>query len=71
MVLRHVINKCSFASELNFFPMKKDITLYQDNAITKASYNMSALEKDILFLLISQMNKDDILHCNRFCANEF
>ena len=39
--------------------MKKDITLYQDNAITKASYNMSALEKDILFLLISQMNKDD------------
>jgi plasmid replication initiation protein len=39
--------------------MKKNITLYQDNAITKASYNMSALEKDILFMLISQMNKDD------------
>lgn len=39
--------------------MIKDITLYQDNAITRASYNMSALEKDILFLLISQMNKGD------------
>jgi plasmid replication initiation protein len=39
--------------------MKKDITLYQDNAITRASYHMSALEKDILFLLISQINKDD------------
>ena len=39
--------------------MIKDITLYQDNAITKASYDMTALEKDILLILISQINKDD------------
>lgn len=39
--------------------MKKDITLYQDNAITKACYDMTALEKDILLMLISQINKDD------------
>ena len=28
--------------------MLKDITLYQDNAITTAAYEMKALEKDIL-----------------------
>ena len=39
--------------------MRKDITLYQDNAITKASYEMTSLEKDILLMLISQINKDD------------
>jgi plasmid replication initiation protein len=39
--------------------MKKDITIYQDNAITRAAYDMSALEKDILLILISQINKDD------------
>jgi plasmid replication initiation protein len=39
--------------------MKKDITVYQDNAITKAAYDMTALEKDILLLLIAQINKDD------------
>ena len=39
--------------------MERDITLYQDNAITKASYDMSALEKDILLVLISQINRND------------
>lgn len=39
--------------------MKKDITIYQDNAITRAAYDMSALEKDILLMLIAQINKDD------------
>lgn len=39
--------------------MKKDITLYQDNAITKASYDITALEKDILLVLISQINRED------------
>jgi plasmid replication initiation protein len=39
--------------------MIKDITIYQDNAITRAAYDMSALEKDILLILISQINKDD------------
>lgn len=39
--------------------MKKDITLYQDNAITKASYDITALEKDILLMLISQINRED------------
>jgi plasmid replication initiation protein len=39
--------------------MKKDITIYQDNAITRAAYDMTALEKDILLILISQINKDD------------
>ena len=39
--------------------MERDITLYQDNAITKASYDMSALEKDILLVLISQINRSD------------
>ena len=41
--------------------MKKDITLYQDNAMTMACYDMTALEKDILLILISQINKDDKL----------
>lgn len=39
--------------------MKKDITIYQDNAITQAAYDMTALEKDILLVLIAQINKDD------------
>jgi plasmid replication initiation protein len=39
--------------------MKKDITLFQDNAITRASYEMSALEKDILLMIISQVNHKD------------
>lgn len=39
--------------------MKKDITLFQDNAITRASYEMTALEKDILLMIISQVNYKD------------
>lgn len=39
--------------------MKKDITIYQDNAITKAAYDISALEKDILLMLIAQINRSD------------
>lgn len=39
--------------------MKKDITLFQDNAITRASYEMTALEKDILLMIISQVNHKD------------
>lgn len=39
--------------------MKKDITIYQDNAITKAAYDMSALEKDILLMLVAQINRSD------------
>ena len=55
----------NFALDLIFIPkistlkMERDITLYQDNAITKASYDMSALEKDILLVLISQINRND------------
>jgi plasmid replication initiation protein len=39
--------------------MKKDITLFQDNAITRASYEMTALEKDLLLMVISQVNYKD------------
>lgn len=39
--------------------MKKDVTIYQDNVITRAAYDITALEKDILLLLIAQINKGD------------
>jgi plasmid replication initiation protein len=37
----------------------KEIKIRQDNAITRASYDMTALEKNILYVLISQINAND------------
>lgn len=37
----------------------KEIQIRQDNAITRASYDMTALEKNILYVLISQINAHD------------
>jgi plasmid replication initiation protein len=37
----------------------KEIKIRQDNAITRASYDMTSLEKNILYILISQINAND------------
>ena len=39
--------------------MNKDITLYQDNVITRTASNMSELERNILYMVISQINEKD------------
>jgi plasmid replication initiation protein len=37
----------------------KEVSIRQDNAITRAAYDMTALEKNILYVLISQINAND------------
>lgn len=37
----------------------KEVQIRQDNAITRAAYDMTALEKNILYVLISQINAND------------
>ena len=39
--------------------MTKDITLYQDNVITRTASNMTELERNILYMVISQINEKD------------
>lgn len=36
-----------------------DLTIWQDNAITKARYEMTSLEKNILYMVLAQIKKDD------------
>ena len=38
----------------------KEVQIRQDNAITRAAYDMTALEKNILYVLISQINANDV-----------
>ena len=39
---------------------KKDITLWQDNLLTIARYDMTALEKNILYMVMAQIKKNDV-----------
>ena len=39
---------------------KKDITLWQDNLLTIARYDMTALEKNIIYMVMAQIKKNDI-----------
>ena len=47
-----------FASNLNEME-KKDITLWQDNLLTIARYDMTALEKNIIYMVMAQIKKND------------
>jgi plasmid replication initiation protein len=38
---------------------KKDVTLWQDNLLTIARYDMTTLEKNILYMVMAQIKKDD------------
>jgi plasmid replication initiation protein len=38
---------------------KNEVTLWQDNLLTVARYDMTALEKNILYMVMSQIRKDD------------
>ncbi len=38
---------------------KSNITIWQDNAITKARYEMTSLEKNILYMVLAQIRKED------------
>ncbi len=49
-------------NNLNTNTMSKDkITIWQDNAITKARYEMTSLEKNILYMVLAQIRKEDAL----------
>jgi plasmid replication initiation protein len=48
----------------------KEVTLWQSNAITKARYEMSALEKNILYMVMSQIKKGDKTNIYQVSANE-
>lgn len=39
---------------------KKDITLWQDNLLTIARYDMTALEKNIIYMVMAQIKKNDV-----------
>lgn len=39
-------------------PMEK-VTLYQDNAITRARYDLSASQKNVMYMVMSQLGKSD------------
>jgi len=38
-----------------------DLTIWQDNVITKARYEMTSLEKNILYMVLAQIKKDDTI----------
>jgi plasmid replication initiation protein len=48
----------------------KDVTLWQSNAITKARYEMSALEKNIMYMVMSQIKKGDKTNIYQVSAND-
>ena len=39
---------------------KKDVTLWQDNLLTIARYDMTGLEKNILYMVMAQIKKNDV-----------
>ena len=47
---------------------KTDITLWQDNLLTIARYDMTPLEKNILYMVMSQIKKDDQIGSNYFVS---
>lgn len=48
----------------------KDVTLWQSNAITKAKYEMSALEKNIMYMVMAQIKKGDKTNVYQVAASD-
>lgn len=56
----NIIDCCyiSFILE-KIYCMERDVTLWQANAITQARYDLSSTQKDILYMAMSQLSKND------------